>query len=109
MLAGLQPRFTSDGHLVKVGGVVALTTMVCVQTALLPQASVALYVRVIVLLQLLVPLLVLSPTKLAVAAPPQLSLAVTEAGLGGGTFATHWTVTPAGQVIDGGVVSLTTM
>ena len=60
------------------------------------------------LLQLDVPLLALSLTKLTVAAP-QLSLAVTEAVLGGGTLAKHCTVTPAGQVIDGGVLSLIRM
>ena len=59
------------------------------------------------LLQLDVPFEAESPTCVTVTAPPQLSDAVTEPMFGAGTSEKHWTPTAAGQVIDGGVVSLT--
>ena len=59
------------------------------------------------LLQFDVPFVAESPTKVTVTAPPQLSDAVTEPMLGAGTCEKHWTAHGAGQVIDGGVVSLT--
>src|SRR3989442_4696125 len=49
----------------------------------------------------------LSPTKLITGAPPQLSLAVTLAVSGAGTALAQATVTAAGQLIAGAVVSLT--
>ena len=60
------------------------------------------------LLQLDVPLEGVSLRKITVTAPPQLSVARTEAMLDGGTSEKHVTVTGAGHVvIVGGVVSLT--
>ena len=58
-------------------------------------------------MQLDVPFVAESLTKVTSTAPPQLSEAVTEAMFGAGTSEKHWTVTGPGQVIDGGVVSLT--
>src|SRR5438132_12075516 len=49
----------------------------------------------------------LSPTKLMTGAAPQLSLAVTLAVSGAGTALAQATVTAAGQLIAGAVVSLT--
>jgi hypothetical protein len=51
------------------GGVVSLTAIVCWQSLVLPLGSVARYVRVITLLQLELPLLALSLTKLTVTLP----------------------------------------
>src|SRR5437762_1976432 len=48
-----------------------------------------------------------SPSKLTVTAPPQLSLVVTLPMLGAGTWPTQLTVTGAGQLMLGAVVSLT--
>src|SRR5690242_9099833 len=60
------------GH-VRLGGLLSWTLIVCVQLALLPQASVARYVRLMTnwpgqLLELIV-----SPSQLTVTAPPQVS------------------------------------
>src|SRR5436309_1080361 len=98
--------FTGAGQ-VMIGGVVSLTVIVWVQVALLPHTSVALYVRVMVnwLKQLLA--LITSLTQLTVTVPAQLSLAVTRLVLGAGTSRAHGTFTGAGQVMIGGVVSLT--
>ena len=86
-----------------VGGVVSLTVIVSVHVAELPHVSVARYVRVITRGH--VPLDA-SPTKTTVVLP-QLSDAVTDAVAGAGTFASHCTVTDAGHVTTGGVVSFT--
>ena len=61
----------------------------------------------ITLLQLDVPFVATSLTNVTVTAPVQLSVAVTDAMLGAGTAAKHWAVSAVGQVIEGGVVSLT--
>ena len=61
----------------------------------------------ITLLQLDVPFVATSLTKVTVTAPPQLSVAVTAVVLGAGTSEKHCTVAAAGQVSTGGVVSLT--
>src|SRR5438445_12954542 len=79
--APLQPRLMSLGHFVNVGGVVSLTRMIWVQMARSEERRVGKEWRLMVLLQLDVPLLALSPTKLTVAAP-HLSLTVTKAVLG---------------------------
>jgi hypothetical protein len=89
---------------VMLGFVVSLTVMVCVQVATLPQASTALYVRRIVYLFGQVWLVITSPTKVTVGVL-QASETVTDATLAGGTFDGHWTVTFAGQVMLGAVVS----
>jgi hypothetical protein len=57
-------------------------------------------------LQFDVPFEAVSPTKDSVAGP-QLSLAITPPGFGGGTSEKHWTLWFAGHWIEGGVVSLT--
>jgi len=89
-----------------VGGVVSRTVMVCTQRLLLPQASVAVQVREIILLppQVLVTLsLYMTVTELqvswAVATP--VALVLVSAG--------HSNVRFAGHVIVGGVVSRTVM
>ena len=51
--------------------------------------------------------LIESPTKVTLTAPPQPSLAVTLPVSGAGTALAQLTVTAAGQVILGAVVSLT--
>ena len=52
--------------------------------------------------------MVTSPTKVTTGAgPEQLSLVVTLAGFGAGTWLAHCTVSGAGQVIVGGVLSNT--
>src|SRR5947208_17174386 len=94
---------------VGVGGVLSLTVMVCVQSAVLPQASVARYVRVMFREQPDGATSTMrtsdeSPTNVTVAGP-QLSDAVTEPGSGGGTSERQSTVTGDGHVIVGGVES----
>ena len=61
------------------------------------------------LLQLDAPALATSPTWMIVTAPPQVvpSEAVTAVMFGAGTSEKHCTDTGPGQVIEGGVVSLT--
>src|SRR5438552_3457827 len=44
---GLQPRSLPDGQVVIVGGVVSTTLIICEQELLLPQASVAVQVRIV--------------------------------------------------------------
>jgi hypothetical protein len=80
--------------------------MVCVQVAILPYASVALYVHVMVSVGQLPD--ETSPTCVTMTAP-QLSDAVPPAKSGGGTSGSHCTVTFGGHVIVGGVVSTTVM
>src|SRR5512145_2654038 len=79
------------------GAVVSLTVMTCVQEAVLPQASVAVHVRVIVLLQL-EPGLLWVWLKVTGIVPPQLSVAVTAAG--GGTSLRHWKLAGDGQPLS---------
>src|SRR3989442_1409733 len=74
-----------------VGAVISLTVIVWVQSAWLPQLLA----------------LMLSPTKLTVTAPPQLSLAVTRLVSGAGTAEAQLTFAGAGQTIVGAVISLT--
>ena len=49
------------------------------------------------LLQLDVPFVATSLTKVTVTAPPQLSVAVTEAMFGAGTSEKHWKLSAAGR------------
>ena len=86
--AGAEPTaaFTFGGQLIT-GAVVSLTRMVCEQLELLPQGSLAVHVRVIVLWQLEPGLLCVS-VNCTVTDPAQLSVAVTVAG--GGTSLKHW-------------------
>jgi hypothetical protein len=62
---------------------------------------------VITLLQLDVPFVATSLTCVTLTRPPQLSVAITEPGLAVGTCEKHWKLKGPGQVIEGGVVSLT--
>src|SRR5437870_8495669 len=98
--------FTRSGY-VMIGGIVSWTVFLHVPVPILPHTSVALYVRVMVnwLKQLLA--LITSLTQLTVTVPAQWSLAVTRLVLGAGTSPAHCTFTGAGQVMIGGVVSLT--
>jgi hypothetical protein len=71
---GLQPRSEPAGHEVNTGGVVSSTQVkVWVQVAVLPQPSVAVYVRVCDRLH---PLLVIDPSAEVIVGVPQLSVAV---------------------------------
>ena len=86
------------------GAMVSRTVIVWVHVLMLPAASVALYVRVMIFGH------VPEATSLTCAttgAGAQLSVALTKAGLGAGTSASHWTVKFGGHVIAGGSVSLT--
>src|ERR1041385_535649 len=87
------------------GGVVSLTVMICVQLAGRPEPSVAVQVRVIVLLQLAPGLLCVS-LKLTGRSPLQLSCAVTVAGVA--TSLKHWKLASSGQPFSTGGVSSTT-
>ena len=91
------------GQPVSTGGVVSCTVMVWVQLVVLPQLSLAVQVRVMVLLQS-GPLDV--SLKLTATVPSQLSLAVTVAAAG--TSLTHCTLrVAAGQPLStGGVLSM---
>ena len=82
------------------------TVIVCVQTAVLFDASVALYVLAMVNRLGQDPGVILSDTQFIVT-PGQLSFAVTNIALGGGTCDAHCTVIFGGQVIVGGSLSFT--
>jgi hypothetical protein len=86
-----------------VGGVPSNTVMVCVQVAVIKQASVALYVRVMINRFVHVILETTSPRLAMVTLPPQLSELVTSDVLAGGTRLAQVTVMGAGQVMEGGV------
>jgi len=89
---------------VMTGAVVSLTVIVCVQVALLPHGSTALYVRRTVYRFGQVLFVMTSPTQVTVGVP-QVAEAVTDAVLAAGTLDAHCTVTAAGQVMLGAVVS----
>jgi hypothetical protein len=79
--AGLQPRSEPGGQKVNTGGVTSTVHVnTCVQIAVLPQASVAVYVLVCVLIQPLVPI---EPKAEVIVGVPQASVA--EAAPGPGT------------------------
>src|SRR5688572_28135310 len=102
---GLQPeRLTVAGH-VMVGGVVSTVLVIdCVHSAVLPHASVALYLLVVVSVH--PDTFTTSLIKVTVGVP-HASVAVTEDGLGAGTVGLHpGKLTVAGHVIVGGVVSI---
>src|SRR3989454_5100045 len=88
---------TSAGMLVMTGAVLSLTVMVWVRLLLLPQASVAVYVRLTTNLLTQAPGMVWSLCVMA-GVPPQLSVAMTAPSLGAGTALAHWTVTSAGML-----------
>jgi hypothetical protein len=73
---GLQPRNWPAGHIPKVGGVTSCVHVnTCVQVAVLPHASVAVYVRVCARWQ---PVEVMMPSALVTTALPQPSLAIAD-------------------------------
>src|SRR5437016_11102787 len=97
----------SGAHCVMTGAVVSLTVMCWLAVATLPQLSVAVHVRVMMLWQL-EPGLVCISTNEGVMGPSQLSPAVTSAGLG--TSVMHCTVRSSGTPTStGGTVSFTVM
>src|SRR5688572_10869218 len=104
--SAIHSTVTSAGA-VAVGGVVSSTVMVCVTVIAFPKASVTLYVRVMISGQ------VPDDTSLTCATtigPTQLSASsVIAFTSGAGTSAIHSTVTSAGAVAVGGVVSSTVM
>src|SRR5206468_1024088 len=98
---------TSPGTPLNAGGVVSFTVIRWLAVATLPQLSMAVQVRVMMLLQLEPGLLSVS-WNTGVRAPSQLSVAVTAAGAG--TLLRHCTVRSPGTPLSaGGVVSLTVM
>src|SRR6266446_10455884 len=105
-LAQLSVRLVGQ---VMFGGLVSLTVIVCVQVALLPHWSVARYVRLTTNCPGQLLELIESPCQLTVTAPPQLSLVVTLFVSGAGTWLAQLTVRLVGQVMFGGLVSLTVM
>src|SRR5438105_1924089 len=103
-----QPTARPVGQ-VMLGALVSLTVIVWTQVALLPHWSAARYVLLMTnwpgqLLELTE-----SPCQLTVTAPPQLSLVVTLLLFVTGTWLAQLTVRPLGQVMLGGLVSLTVM
>src|SRR5688500_14841388 len=101
---GLHPdKLTVAGQVI-VGGVVSMVLVIdCVHSAVLPHASVALYLLVVVSVH--PDTFTTSLIKVTVGVP-HASVAVTEDGLGAGTVGLHpGKLTVAGQVIVGGVVS----
>jgi hypothetical protein len=89
------------------GGVPSKTVMVWVHVAVIKHASVALYVRVIVKRLAHVMFEITSGRLAMVTVPPQLSELVTLDVLADGTWLAQDTVIAAGQVMEGGVRSLT--
>lgn len=103
--AGLQPRSLPDGQKVMVGGVVSTVQVnTCAQVAVLPHASVAVYVRVCERVQ---PVTVILPSADVIVGVPHASVAVAAPGAGT-PEGLHPRSLPAGQkVIVGGVLSTT--
>jgi len=93
---------------VNVGGVSSNTVITWIHVAELPHSSVDRYVLFTWYRLKQVWLTVTSLTKVTIGAgPEQLSLVVTPAISGGGCMEAHCTVTPAGQVNVGGILSKT--
>src|SRR5688572_29833761 len=103
--SGAHETVTFGGQVI-VGGVLSNTVIVCIQVDELLHASVALYVLVTVYRLIHVMLATTSPTCVTVTGP-QLSVAVTAPVLTAGSWLAHCTVTFAGQVIVGGLLSST--
>jgi len=90
------------------GAILSLTVIIWLQVALLPHTSVDLYVLVIVNLFAQLPDTVTSLTNVTVGTPPpQLSDTITLAVFTGGTNEAQETVTGAGHVILGAIISFT--
>jgi hypothetical protein len=101
-----QVTVTFGGQVIP-GAVMSLTVMSWLQVAELPHSSVARYVLVTKYRFAQVWFEVTSLTKVTIGTPLQLSLATTLFISGTGTRLAQLTVTGAGQVILGGVRSLT--
>ena len=101
--AGLQPRSDPAGHKVIVGGVTSTVQVnTCSHVAVLPQPSVAVYVRVC---ERKHPLVVMPPTADVIVGTPHASVAVAAPGAGI-PAGLHPKSDPAGHnVIVGGVTS----
>ena len=98
----LHPSVTVGGQ-VMVGGVMStILVIVCEQVAVLPHASVAMYVLIVVSIQ---PLIVDASLTCDTVGVPQASVAVTVVISTGGSVALHPSFTVGGQVITGGVIS----
>jgi len=91
---------------VMTGGVISCIVIVCRQVDTLPQASVAVQVRAIVLLPGQLPT-ALESLKVIIGAGSQLSVAVAVPLAAGVTGSWQLMVTFAGQVMTGGVISCT--
>ena len=76
--------------------------IVCAQVAVLPQASIARYLRVVVSVQ---PTSSIASLTCVTVGVLQASVAVTVAGFGAGTFALHPRFNGAAQLIEGAVTS----
>lgn len=90
-----------------VGATLSNTVMICAQVAVLLHKSVARNVRVTVNLFTQIMLLVTSPTRVMLAAPLQLSVAVTPVVVCAGIALAQVTVVLIGQVMLGATLSLT--
>src|SRR5205809_3220589 len=91
-----------------VGGVVSTNVMCWMQVAVLPQPSVAVQVRSIPGTPAQ-PAAVAASAKVIDTGAAQLSVAVAEPVWPGSVGSPHWSCWSAGQVIVGGVVSMTVM
>src|SRR5690606_267186 len=89
------------------GGVVSSTVIVCMQSLALPQSSTAVHIRSIVYVSGHEPGMVVSEYVMSVTGSVQLSVAVASPKTLGSISSSHSTVTLAGQVITGGVISST--
>jgi hypothetical protein len=107
--AGIEPahaKLMFAGQLI-LGATLSNTVIVWLHVDVLLHRSLAMKVRVTVNLLAQIMLLVTSLTKLKVVAPPQLSVALTPAVVCTGIALEHVTVTAAGQVMLGAMLSNT--
>ena len=107
--AGTSPAHwtVAFGGQVMDGAISSNTDMIWLHVAELPQTSDAEYVLVMISLLAQVIFVITSPVWVTVTTPPQLSEVITDAIFAIGTWLAHCTVTSAGQVIEGGVLSKT--
>ena len=107
-IADAQVTVVAAGQ-VMVGATLSSTVMFWLQVAVLPHASVAIYVRVTVNLLTQVLFVVTSDTKLIAGVPLQLSVADAFAVFTAGMAEAQATVVAAGQVMVGATLSSTVM
>ena len=101
-----QATVMPDGQVI-VGGTLSNTVIICAHVAVLKHSSEAVYVRVKVYRFAQVWFVITSIGKPTTTTPLQLSDAVTSSGSAGKTSVEQFTVILAGQVIVGGMLSLT--